>query len=179
MIIFDTETTGLPGPDAMLLDKQPHIIEFAAVKLDDETLVQTDEIEFLSHPGMRLPDEIIKITGITDADLADKKPFSAWIPKLQEFFLGERIIIAHNCEFDCKLLEINLRRNGKQYHFPWPIKRFCTVEATTHIKGYRLKLADLYNLATDGGAFKDAHRAINDVKALAVCVRWMKKEELL
>lgn len=179
MIIFDTETTGLAGPEALPLDKQPHIIEFAAVRLNDETLVQEDEIEFMAHPGMSLTEEIVKITGITDEDLKDKPPFSKYVADLQKFFLGEKTIVAHNCEFDCKMLEINLRRFGKQFHFPWPTQRICTVELTTHIKGYRLKLSDLYEMATEGGKFKDAHRAINDVKALATCVRWMRKEQML
>lgn len=179
MIIFDTETTGLPGPSATPLDKQPHIIEFAAVKLDTKTLIQKDELQFLANPGFSLTDEIVKITGIHDSDLKDKQSFGSWIPSLQKFFLGEEIIIAHNCEFDCTLMEINLRRYGKAFQFPWPSTRKCTVELTTHIKGHRLKLMDLYSLATKGGKFPDAHRAMNDVKALATVVRWMRKEKLL
>ena len=179
MIIFDTETTGLPAPSATPLDKQPHIIEFAAVKLDDKTLVQKGELEFMSNPGMSLSDQIVKITGITDAMLKDKPPFGSFIPKLQDFFLGETVLVAHSCEFDCTLLEIALKRFGKAFMFPWPKQRLCTVELTTHIKGHRLKLADLYELATKGGKFKDAHRAINDVKALAECVRWMRKGKML
>jgi len=179
MIVFDTETTGLALPMATPLDKQPHIIEFAAVKLDDKTLVQKGEIEFLAHPGHALSDEIIKITGIRDSDLEGKPPFGAHVQELQEFFLGERIILAHNCDFDCTMLSIDLRRCGKEFMFPWPQRRLCSVELTTHLKGHRLKLADLYAIATKGGKFLNAHRAINDVEALCTCVRWLRREKLL
>lgn len=179
MIIFDTETTGLVGADALPLAKQPKIIEFAAVKLDDKTLKEKAQLEFMVHPGHPLPDDVIKITGIKDDDLKDKPPFQAYFKQLCEFFIGETTVVAHNCTFDMSMMELDLRRLGKQFQFPWPSERKCTVELTNHIKGHRLKLAELYEHATNGGKFSGAHRAINDVKALATIVRWMRKENLI
>ena len=36
MIVFDTETTGLPLPETAPLESQPRIIEFAGIKLDHD-----------------------------------------------------------------------------------------------------------------------------------------------
>ena len=46
MIIFDTETTDLVKPGLVPLEDQPHIIEFAGIKLDDFTLnlLTNDEV---------------------------------------------------------------------------------------------------------------------------------------
>lgn len=178
MIIFDTETTGLVGPEALPLEKQPHIVEFSAVKLNDK-LEQIDDIDFICNPGIELSPEITKITGLKTDDVKGKPPFGAHMTKLTDFFLGQHTIVAHNCEFDMKMLLLELRRLGKEYHFPWPSQRICTVERTEHIKGFRLNLASLYELSTKGGKFSGAHRAMNDVKALAQCVRWMRKEKLV
>jgi len=43
-IIFDTETTGLPVNSIIDIKKQPEIIEFAAIKIDDETLDEIDRL---------------------------------------------------------------------------------------------------------------------------------------
>lgn len=179
MIVFDTETTGLIGPDALPLSKQPKIIEFGAVKLDDKTLKEVAVIDFLCHPGHALSPEITKITGITDTDLEGKPPFQSHYQELAEFFLGERIVVAHNLMFDLGMLEMELRRMSKLLQFPWPFERRCTVELTTHLKGHRLKLADLYALAMKGAKPPVTHRAIEDVRTLVTAVRWMRKENLI
>ena len=36
MIVFDLETTGLPKAEGSDLDIQPRIIEFGAIKVDDD-----------------------------------------------------------------------------------------------------------------------------------------------
>ena len=54
MILFDLETTGLPKAEGSDLDMQPSIIEFGAIKLDDD-LEETARMEFLCNPGHPLP----------------------------------------------------------------------------------------------------------------------------
>jgi DNA polymerase III epsilon subunit-like protein len=176
MILLDYETTGLVGPDALPLEKQPQIIEATLAKLDNKTLKEKKRKTFLINPGRPLPPEIIKITGIKDADLTDAKPFAYYYPLFVEYFLGEELMVAHNCAFESSLTELELRRIGKQFHFPWPPRRICTVEASYGIKRYRLKLGELYELATKGGRIQGAHRTDADVSALAVCVRWLKEK---
>lgn len=174
MIVFDTETTGLPKADASPLANQPQIIEFAGIKLNNKTLEAEGRLEFLANPGAPLPEIIIKITRLTDADLADKPPFSAHIQSLTDFFLGEDTMVAHNVDFDRKLLTYELLRAGKMDRFPWPSKHVCTVEASRSIKGHKLNLAALHEVAT-GGPFEDAHRAMPDVEALVRCVRFLRE----
>lgn len=174
MIIFDTETTGLPKPSAAGLDAQPRIIEFAAVKVDKKLKV-IDKLEFLCNPGIPLDAVITKITGLKDSDLEDKHPFAVHYEALCNFFLGEDSMLAHNVNFDRQLLEFDLTRIGKQFNFPWPANHLCTVEATYHLKNRRLKLVELYEMAK-GKPLAQTHRAMDDVEALLDCVRWIKKE---
>lgn len=171
MIIFDTETTGLVQASATPLEKQPRIIDFAAIKLDDD-FNEIGSIEFLCNPGIPLDKKITEITKLTDEDLKDQKPFIAYYNELAEFFLGERTLIAHNLSFDRDLLKFELLRIGKQYQFPWPIENICTVEKTMSLRNYRLSLAKLH-AAAGFGEIVSAHRAMPDVKALVKCVKWL------
>ena len=176
MIIIDTETTGLPEPSNAPLAVQPQIIDICAIKLDDNTLEEVDCYSELINPQKELPEIITKITGITDAELEGEQPFVFHYAKLCDLFLGERILIAHNLDFDGAVLGFELSRIGKLLEFPWPPRRICTVEATFGIKGHRLKMSDLYAHCHDGATFKGAHRAEADTRALASCIRWLAKE---
>lgn len=171
MIIWDNETTGLVGPSPIPTDRQPRIIELCAIKLDDKTLKEKGVIDVLIHPGIKLPEIITTITGIRDEDLIGKLPFKAHADEVADFFLGERYSVAHNNDADTNFLYYELVRLGRQNAFPWPPRRICTVEKTVCIKGHRLKLGELYELAT-GKKLEGAHRAINDVRALCESVRW-------
>jgi DNA polymerase III epsilon subunit-like protein len=178
MILFDTETTGLLQPDAVPLNGQPKIIEFAAIKLNDKTLKEVGRLEFLCNPGAPLPEIITKITGITDADLADLPGFDAHYADLCEFFLGERNLVAHNITFDVGMLKNDLLRIGKSTMFPWPQNQLCTIDSSYSIRGRRLKLSILHEMVT-GAPHVDAHRAMADVEALVTCARWLIKENLM
>lgn len=174
MIVFDTETTGLPKPEGSAIGLQPQIIEFAGIKLHDETLEEVARLEFLANPGAPLPEIIIKITGLTDALLAPAKSFGANFKALAEFFLGERCMVAHNVAFDRHLMTFEMTRLGKMNAFPWPIEHKCTVEASMPILGRRMKLGELHKHFF-GAEHTEAHRAMPDVEALVGCVRELRK----
>ena len=178
MVIWDTETTGLLKPDLVQLHEQPQIIEFAAIKLDDITLEEVERFQVLVNPGCRLPEEIIKITGITDALLKDEQPFASSYHDLCNFFLGEQTMVAHNLSFDHGMLRNELKRIGKDYAFPWPPRQVCTVEASYYLNNKRMRLCDLYQHVT-GSPMKEAHRAMVDVEALVECVRWLRDQGAL
>jgi len=78
LILFDTETTGFPKYVDVDLEKQPKIIDFAAIKLDDNTLEEVDRIEFLCNPQEKLDEKIKEITKLTDKDLEDKQSFESY-----------------------------------------------------------------------------------------------------
>jgi len=179
MIVFDLETTGLLKPDVVPLAQQPRIIEICVVKLDDETLEFVDSDEFLINPGIKLDPKIVEITGITDKMLEKEPPFVARYRTLANFFLGEKKLLAHNCPFDAGVLSCDLRRIEKQFHFPWPPDRLCSVELTQHITGKYMKLDALYKHAFGKAPSPTRHRAGGDVEILVEVVRWMRTQKLL
>jgi DNA polymerase-3 subunit epsilon len=170
MIVFDLETTGLPLAEGADLDLQPRITEFGAIKLDHQ-LKEIAELEFLINPGIPLDPKVTKITGLTDDMLKDKKPFVARLEEITNFFLGERVLVAHNLPFDRIVLQFELERLGKLFQFPWPPEQICTVEIGETIWNKKRKLGDIYQEVT-GNEHKGAHRAIADVRALIEIIDW-------
>jgi DNA polymerase III epsilon subunit-like protein len=176
MIIFDSETTGLINHASAPLDTQPEIIEVGALKLDDKTLDEIGALSYLVKPKrFPLPVKITEITGITDAHLLGEQAFARRLPELRAFFRGEETVVAHNCSYDVGMMVLELRRLDAVHKFPWPWVQLCTVELNMDVKGYRLKLGDLYEIAT-GRKPAVAHRAIDDCRTLAEIVRWMRTQ---
>lgn len=179
MIILDCETTGLLKPVMAPLDQQPYIIELCAIKLNNIHMRPTAVFDQLFKPPTTIPEEITKITGLKNSDLVGKPSFTKMLPRLIDFFLGEPSIMAHNAAFDLGCLEVELRRVGKVTAFPWPPQQLCSVELSMSIKGHRLNLNSLHQLATGKPHEEGAHRAKADVEALIRCIPFLKKEKLL
>ena len=175
-ILIDVETTGLIKPDGKLRH-QPYITEIFCLKVDED-LNELDSFSTLVKPKISIPDEVVRLTGITDEIVDDAPAFSSIYRKLSEFFLGTSILVAHNCPFDREMLEIELRRMESLTKFPWPMLHICTADRSTGILGRRMGLADLYQYVT-GKEIKGHHRAEHDVRALLECFRWMCEEGLI
>ena len=107
--------------------------------------------------------------------LKDQKPFIARLDQIVDFFLGERILVAHNLPFDRAILKFELERVGRILSFPWPPEQICTVEVGETVWNKKRKLGDIY-LEVTGQEHKGAHRSIADVRALIEIVKWYKKE---
>jgi len=178
MIFLDFETTGLCGPLALPLEKQPHITEATLAIVDEESWKELKRESFLINPLVPIPMEVTKGTGITDAMVKSLPSFNYRYATFCEMFCGQKLSVAHNCAFEMQLLEFELRRIGRQFHFPWTQNRLCTVEASLPIKSHRLKLGELHELAT-GKPFKGAHRTDADVTALITVTRWLLKQRLV
>lgn len=178
MIAFDTETTGLLKPSIADLEAQPHITELYAVRLDDDFNFIADFKSLFKIP-VPVPEFITKMTGITDEMLADQPTFAEKYDELVQLFLGETTFIAHNLAFDAGMLRTELSRLELQWKFPWPQKWQCTVELTQHLRGRRLRLTQLHQIATGSAHDEGAHRADNDVEALVRCYMWMKEKGIV
>ncbi|MEE8382674.1 MAG: 3'-5' exonuclease [Thermodesulfobacteriota bacterium] len=174
-IILDTETTGMLKPSVNGLLAQPHMIEIFCCKIDDEFNL-IDEFYSLIKPPIPIPKLITKITGIDDEMVKDAPSFIKIYLSLAEFFQDTDVMVAHNLSFDRDIVANELKRIDKLLNFPWPIHHYCTVEESIHIKGYRLKLAQLHKMAT-GNMPVGMHRAKDDVYTLIKCYHWLLERE--
>lgn len=175
VLVFDTETTGLPlHPDAPL-EKQPKIIELGAALLDAEGKV-VDTFQQLLHPGEDITDEITKITGITNEQLVGQPKFVDVLPQLREFFGRAFAVFAHNLPFDRTLLRLDLRRAACE-DFPWPQDEYCTIGLHRSIWGRNMKMTELYQHALNK-PLPQTHRALDDVMALVEIVQALELHKM-
>lgn len=168
-LIFDTETTGLILHPAAKDELQPHIIEWGGL-LVDEHGTELKELNVLINPGIPIPEEITKITGITQYDIDEQPTFRGVVDAIREMFAAADVLIAHNLPFDYRMMELDLARCGLLAGWPWPRIQLCTVQEHAEEWGRRPKLKELYEHYT-GHPLAQTHRAIDDVRALKeVCI---------
>lgn len=191
MIVFDTETTGLVMPELADITAQPKIIEFAAVKMELEFVSPMsndprqewrikDTLAFFVDPLCDIDPKVTKLTGISNALLKAEgaTPFTSHVESIQEFFLGERQVWAHNLAFDLSVLKFELSRIGYEYKFPWPLEQRCTVEVTSHWGLKDRKFTTLYEHVTKQ-KLQQTHRAMDDVLALCTVIQKMYEDSTI
>jgi len=182
-IIFDTETTELTKAEGTSLDFQPEMIEIYCLKVK-ETLKKSGKIKYKKidsfhsylKPQFPIPKYITKITGIDEYTVADAPAFLDIFSKLKKFFRNTDTLVAHNLAFDKRILRYELERISENSNadFYWPKYDFCTVEQSMHIKGYRLKNNELYQIAT-GKEIVGAHQAKVDVNATFESYKFLQR----
>lgn len=161
-VVFDLETTGT-SPTA------DRIIEIAAVKVLNGKI--EDEFEMLVNPNKIIKSNITNITGITNRMLVDKPNenqaihmFMDWLGKDYDFVVG------HNAKnFDCKFINAACARNGITERLKVVVDTLLVARKMFPIKKGQTNIIPNHKqetLAKYYGIVYDAHRAMEDVKAL-------------
>lgn len=169
--LFDTETTSLITNTALPLHQQPRVIEFYGMLVNDQFLL-VDELEFVCDPQIAITEEVTKITGISNADVEGKPKFSHYASHVAEMLRHAGEVVAHNLSYDKFVLDCEFARIGGS--ISWPARLLCTVEATEWFKGFRLNLSALHDHLF-GEPFSGAHRAKQDVQAMARCFKQLRE----
>ena len=105
IVCFDIETTGLKVT-------REAITEIGAVVLKNGKITET--FQTFVNPGRRLTPEIIGLTGITDAMLADAPSLKEALTAFLRFVNG-RVLAAHNAEFDISFIRAGCRKVGLEF----------------------------------------------------------------
>ena len=152
-VVVDVETTGGRGDNH-------RVTEIGAVKVIDGRVVE--RYQTLLNPQRTIPPNIIRLTGITPAMVADAPSF-ADIADDFETFMDGAIFVAHNVEFDYGFIAREYARLGRAFRFP----KLCTCASMRRLyPGHRS-----YSLAALCSQFdislRQHHRALCDAEAAA------------
>ena len=165
-LVFDTETTGIPRNSIRAADKQPRIIEITVAVWDDvaDTVFM---LNAMFNPGIPIPPVVTKVTGITDAMVKDSRIFHGEEAlAFRNLIESADVVVAHNLSFDKLMIDSEFERANERKP-KWP-RGVCTVEATEHLNGFRMKLDQLHYMLF-GTYIEGAHRSKADVEALLRC----------
>jgi DNA polymerase-3 subunit epsilon len=157
-IVLDTETTGLDPADGH------RIIEICCLELDNH--LPTGRVyHTLIRPERDIPEESVRVHGLTAEKLADAPVFAGIIDALLEF-IGESRLVIHNAEFDIKFLNAELARLERPQMNP--ARGVDTIAlATRRFPGARYSLDELcrrFNIDLSG---RTMHGARIDAELLA------------
>lgn len=152
VVFVDVETTGLDA-------KTDRVIEIACLPLRvDEAwrpVAFEPAYDELQDPGIPLPPEIVKLTGIVDADLAGRA-IDWW--RVMDLIGDADLLVAHNAAFDRPFVEAAMGATDRV----WGCSK-AQVDWTESGTPSRA----LAVLCAWHGAWYESHRAMSDVEALA------------
>lgn len=142
LLFLDTETTGL---------KEPRLLQLAFVSDRGDTFNR------MYKPPKPIEIEAMEVNHVTEKMVADCPAFSADVQEVREI-LGAGIVVAHNAEFDLRVLEA-------ENVFIHDV--ICTKKVAKHLwpqlKAHRLQYLRYHlGIEIDAGA----HEAAADVKVL-------------
>ncbi len=175
-ITLDTETTGI---DVASGDR---VIEIGCVELVGRTL--SDDAKYYFHvyinPERDVPEEVVKIHGLTNEFLADKPVFADIADSFLEFIRGAELLI-HNAAFDVGFLNAELAKLGKGKLEDYCPKITDTIAIARNLfPGLRNNLDVLCTRYEIDNSSRTLHGALLDARLLAeVYLAMTRKQESL
>jgi DNA polymerase-3 subunit epsilon len=153
-ICFDLEATGKDPSDA-------RIIQIGAVKYaQDGTPIES--VNRLVDPRTPIPNHVVQLTGITNANVHGAPVFAEIAGEVQKFFSGCHLIGYNSKSYDLPLLKAEMKRAGLT---------FPEDESRVHVDIFK-KEKDLQSRSLEDVYFKyareklsEAHQAKADVSA--------------
>lgn len=155
VLLFDTETTGLPISRASAIDKPnnwPHIVSISWILLDADTNTIEKKVYRIVKPeNWTIPNDSVQIHGIT-TEYAFQNGIS--LKSVMDEFRNEKcdIMVAHNMDFDYNVLINAIRWDLKETEMHPCRVRYCTMRLSRHLckipsqYGYKNpRLSELYS----------------------------------
>lgn len=161
--VIDLETTGLST-------KTCEIIELAAIKVRDGSIVDT--FCCLVQPSDIVPNEIIKLTGITNEMLINAPQIDEVFKEFLDF-IDEDVILGHNIDsYDMPIIrryceELNSDSLNNATLDTLKFARKCDIDVPNH---KLTTLTEYFNIEHN-----DSHRALSDCIANHECYQCLKE----
>ena len=129
-VAFDLETTGLSSRD-------DRIIEIGAVILKDGQ--EIDRFQTFVDPERQLERKIVELTGISDEMLQGAPKIQEILPKFLEF-VGDRVLVAHNSDFDTGFIRAECQRQGLPYRYTAADTLILSQNLLQHLSKFKLDI---------------------------------------
>ncbi len=153
-VVCDVETTGLHP-------ERNRLTEIALLRIRGNVVV--DRYDSLVNPRQFIPEEVQRLTGITNEMVYTAPDAIQVLPEVRRF-IGDAVFIGHNVRFDRTFLDASLHRCGLE---PLQVPNLCTARLARRLLPQKSKtslgvLATHYKIR-----IKNRHRATGDAEATA------------
>ena len=193
VIVFDTETTGLPterNASYMETDKWPHIVQFSWIQYDTEKhkLLHAANHIIALPDDVKISEESQAIHGISPGRCRRQGvPINSTLKDFGECLRSSDLAVAHNISFDKRVILAACRRERvPQYFFGdgKSIPEYCTMQRTKDFpvvvaknkKGEEYNkyptLTELHKYLFAGSSPRGMHDALADI---LICLRCYMK----
>ena len=129
-VAFDLETTGLSS-------RTDRIIEIGAVILKNGQ--EVDRFQTFVDPERPLDKKITELTGISDDMLQGAPKIEEVLPKFLDF-IGGRVLVAHNSDFDTGFIRAECARLGYEYNYTAADTLILSQNLLTHLNKFKLNI---------------------------------------
>ena len=164
LAVIDFETTGMSP------DQGARPTEIGIVLLRDGAIV--DRYQSLMNPGVRIPQFIVDLTGISNA-MVRSAPSVGQVMQEAVAFVGHFPLVAHNAAFDSKFWDAELQRLGHFRARPFAcsllLARRLFPDAPSHSLGNLMRTLRLPAAAR-------YHRALADAEAASTLLTCLQDE---
>ncbi len=163
-VAFDLETTGLSS-------QHDRIIEIGAVLMKNG--VELDRYQTFVDPKRTLDRKIVELTGITQDMLTGAPAIEQVLPEFLAF-VGGRVLVAHNSDFDTGFIRAECQRQGIPYTLTAVDTLILSQNLMPHLNRHKL---DIVANALSLPDFNH-HRAADDAAICGLIMdRFMRKME--
>jgi DNA polymerase III epsilon subunit-like protein len=133
LLVFDTETTGLPKMKLLreTVEFWPYMVQFSFLLFDIDTYTYQEFDYVIKCPVPITNDFIHGITSTRNIKVGYE--FSDIYPIFEECYKQANLCIGHNLSFDIEMVRAECFRIGKE--FIMDIPSYCTMKSTTAICG--------------------------------------------
>lgn len=152
-VSVDIETTGTNAFSDL-------ITEIGAVKIVNGKI--TEQWTTLVNPKVKIPDNIVELTGITDEMVADKPSIEEVFPDFLAFCNGATIVGQNLIDFDAKFLQAVANKMHYKFDHQYEDTLFLAREFLPQLRRHRLN-----DIAEYFGVEFRHHRALSDALATA------------
>lgn len=210
-LVFDVETSGLlPNKrgtaNSLPITAYPYILQlsFAIYDLSEKKIIRQYDSYVDIPDDIRISEFVTNLTGITNEICKEKgKPIVEVLEQFYEAYMFCEGIVAHNLDFDEKMVMVELERNrpaimekapycfmtfNTMYEKVHGIDRYCTMKKGTEICNILVeskypgrapskkwpKLIELYGILFDGATVEGLHNSMVDVLTCLRCYLKMR-----
>jgi DNA polymerase-3 subunit alpha (Gram-positive type) len=98
---------------------------------------EVDRFQTFVDPERPLDKKIVDLTGIDDSMLRGAPKIEEVLPKFLEF-VGDRVLVAHNADFDTGFIRMECSRQGYEYNFTSADTLILSQNLMPHLSKFKL-----------------------------------------